>query len=107
MLNFQFKNLDRNLDPTKLAILDFVGQGAKNLIVFSNKDETTKIKEFVSFLETNSNYRVHINYNLSNFNAILSTNSAFWGFANIFSNVTYDQIKVLEFNTKILEYIEM
>lgn len=107
MLNFQFKNLDRNLDPIKLAILDFVSQGAKNLIVFSNKEEGNKIREFVSFLETNTNYRVHINYNLSNFNAILSTNSAFWAFANIFSNVTYDQIKVLEFNTKILEYIEM
>ena len=107
MVNFQFKNLDRNLDPSKLAILDFVNQGAKNLIVFANKEETKSIREFVSFLENNTKYRVHINYNLSNFNAILSTTSAFWTFGNIFSNVTYDQIKVLEFNTKVLDYIEM
>ena len=107
MQNYQFKNLDRNLDPTKLAILDFVSQGAKNLIVFSDKEGATSIREFVSFLENNTDYRVHINYNVSNFKAILSTNSAFWTFGNIFSNVTYDQIKVLEFNTKVLDYIEM
>jgi len=106
LLNFQFKNLDTSYAAEKLAILDFAGRGAKNLIVFCNQQQKESIKKFVFEVEENTAYRMRINYNISHFTAVLSTDSAFWAFADVFSNVTYDPIKVLEFNTKVLDYIK-
>jgi len=106
LLNFQFKNLDTSYAQEKLAILDFAGRGTKNLIVFCNEEQKESIKKFVLNVEENTAYRMRINYNQSHFTAVISNDSAFWAFADVFSSLTYDPIKVLEFNTKVLDFIE-
>ncbi|RLI72604.1 MAG: hypothetical protein DRP02_01025 [Candidatus Gerdarchaeota archaeon] len=109
LLNFQFKNLDPKISPMNLAFLDFVERGGTNLIAFSNTEGLDALREFYRMVEDKIALRtlVRILYTKSNFNALISTDSAFWNFTYRFSNITYDPIKVLEFNSKIMDFIEV
>ncbi|MGC9777757.1 MAG: hypothetical protein HZR80_00780 [Candidatus Heimdallarchaeota archaeon] len=107
--NFQFKNLDPKLNPSHLALMDFVERGLKNIIVFANTNEIEHMKKFYQHYAEKMKIKhvVRIVYNKSNFNAVISLDSAFWSFTYRFSNITYDQIKVLEFNSKVMDYLEV
>ncbi|HUU78549.1 MAG TPA: hypothetical protein VMX55_09385 [candidate division Zixibacteria bacterium] len=107
--NFQFKNLDPKVPPLQLTLLDFLDRGVTNIIVFSNMDGINELKFFhkkaVEDLEIKTIARII--YNKTNFEAMISTDSAYWSFTKKFSNLTYDPIKVLEFNSKVMDYIEI
>lgn len=107
--NFQFKDLDPSLNPIYLALMDFIDRGLQNLIVFADARTINGLKKFYPlYVESMKiNHIVNIVYNESNFQAIISPNSAFWKFSQLFSNITYDQIKVLEFNSKVMDYLEV
>ncbi|MGC9777763.1 MAG: hypothetical protein HZR80_00810 [Candidatus Heimdallarchaeota archaeon] len=107
--NFQFKNLDPKLNPSHLALMDFVERGLKNIIVFANTNEIEHMKKFYQHYaeKMKIEHIVRIVYNKSNFNAVISLDSAFWQFTDLFSNDIYDQIKVLEFNARLMDYIEV
>ena len=107
--NFQLKNLDPKLNPSHLALMDFVERGQKNIIVFANTSEIEQMKKFYQFYveKMKVEHVVRIVYNKSNFNAVISLDSAFWQFTDLYSNVTYDQIKVLEFNARLMNYLEV
>ena len=109
MQNFQFQNLDSSLNPLHLALLDFVGRGLSNIIVFADESNLNELRHFHRSLEESEtiNQIVRIVYNKSKFNAMISTDSAYWSCTKQFSNLTYDQIKVMEFNSKIMDYIEV
>jgi len=109
MQNFQFQNLDSSLNPLHLALLDFVGRGLSNIIVFADESNLNELRHFHRSLEESEtiNQVVRIVYNKSKFNAMISTHSAYWSCTKQFSNLTYDQIKVMEFNSKIMDYIEV
>lgn len=109
LLNFQFKNLDSSIIPINLALLDFIGRGLTNIIAFSNEEGLNELRFFYKKIEPQlpSDQLVRIVYNRTNFNALISTDSAFWSFTKRFSNLTYDQVKVLEFNARIMDYIEV
>lgn len=107
--NFQFKDLDPSLNPIYLALMDFIDRGLKNIIVFANQSTISNLKKFYSiYIESMKiKHIVNIVYNVSDFQAIISQDSAFWKFSKLFSNITYDQIKVLEFNSKVMDYLEV
>ncbi len=107
--SFQFKNLDPKLNPMHLALLDFIDRGTTNIIAFSNETGLKDLQSFYKAIEgkIRPGILVRIAYNKSNFNALISTDSAFWSFTYRFSNITYDQIKVLEFNSKVMDYLEV
>jgi hypothetical protein len=107
--NFQFKDLDPNLNPISLALMDFIDRGLQNIIVFADSRTIEDLKKFYPlYIESMKiKHLVNVVYNESNFQAIISPNSAFWKFSKLFSNITYDQIKVLEFNSKVMDYLEV
>ena len=109
LLNFQFKQLDPKLNPAHLALMDFVERGLKNIIVFASQKDIAEIKAFYRVYDEQVNVKqiVNIVYNKSNFTSLISQDSAFWKFTDLFCNLTYDQIKVLEFNSKVMDYIEI
>ena len=107
--NFQFKNLDSKLNPTFLALMDFLDRGQTNIIAFGDPKGNEELKAFYRLYDekVKIDHMVNIVYNVSNFTGLISLDSAFWRFTNLFSNITYDQIKVLEFNSKIMDYIQI
>jgi len=109
LLNFQFKQIDPKLNPAHLALMDFVERGGKNIIIFANTNEIEHMKKFYKYYveKMELEHFIRIVYNKSNFNAVISLDSAFWQFTDLYSNVTYDQIKVLEFNSKVMDYLEV
>ncbi|MBN1330162.1 MAG: hypothetical protein JXA54_11870 [Candidatus Heimdallarchaeota archaeon] len=109
LLNFQFKNLDPSLNPMHLMFLDLIERGLTNIITFSNEDNLNELRYFHKTLEEKQIIPqiVKMSYNKANFTAMISTDTAYWNFTKRFSNVTYDQIKVLEFNSKVMDYIEI
>ena len=109
LLNFQFKQLDPKLNPAHLALMDFADRGLKNIIVFTNQKGIEEMKAFYRVYDEQVNVKqiVNIVYNKSNFTSLISQDSAFWKFTDLFCNLTYDQIKVLEFNSKVMDYIQI
>ncbi|NHJ83942.1 MAG: hypothetical protein FK734_00685 [Asgard group archaeon] len=109
MQNFQFKNLDPTLNPMFLTLLDYLERGLTNIIVFGTEKNINELRLFHRTLEDNQVIKqiVRIAYNKSNFNAMITTDTAYWSFTKNFSNLTYDQIKVLEFNSRIMDYLEI
>ena len=109
MQNFQFKNLDLSLNPLQLALLDFIDRGLSNIIVFADESNLNDLRQFHKSLEETDYVKqmLRIIYNKNKFNALISTDSAYWSCTKQFSNLTYDQIKVMEFNSKIMDYIEV
>jgi hypothetical protein len=107
--NFQFKDLDPSINPIYLALMDFIDRGLQNIIVFADQKTTTNFKKFYPVYEelTNIKHIVNIIYYEADFLAVISQDSAFWKFSPLFSNITYDQIKVLEFNSKIMDHIDV
>ena len=89
--------------------MDFVDRGLKNIIVFASQKNIGEIKAFYRVYDEQVNVKqiVNIVYNKSNFTSLISQDSAFWKFTDLFCNLTYDQIKVLEFNSKVMDYIEI
>ena len=89
--------------------MDFVDRGLKNIIVFANQKGIEEMKAFYRVYDEQVNVKqiVNIVYNKSNFASLISQDSAFWKFTDLFCNLTYDQIKVLEFNSKVMDYINL
>jgi hypothetical protein len=107
--NFQLKDLDPKLNPLYLAIMDFIDRGLKNIIIFADQKTIDNIKKLYPAYEEIKQIKhiVNIVYNKASFQAAISQDSAFWKFSKLFSNITYDQIKVLEFNAKVMDYLEV
>lgn len=103
-LNYQFQNIDPNITPTHLALIDFIERGVRKMVVYSDLDNITEMKAFHKLyvekigVDTNTNPI----YKTRRFNAMISPCSAFWEYLNIYNNISYDQVKVLEINAKIM-----
>ena len=103
--SFKFKNIDPKLKPIHLALMDFLDKGDKNFIVSTSLENAVEMKAmhrlYIERIDVGKD--VNILYKQSDFNAMVSNNSAFWELSKKFCNITYDQVKVLEFNSILMD----
>ncbi|MBD3193181.1 MAG: hypothetical protein GF308_21285 [Candidatus Heimdallarchaeota archaeon] len=104
--NFHFK-IEKSFDSMNLAILDFLEREPKKLVIISSANKEEKIKQFVDLLIENKKYSdLTLEYrNNNSFEAALTRDSVLWKSAHPLITLTYDQIKVLEFNSQIINVI--
>ncbi len=103
--NFKFKNIDPKLKPAHLALMDFIDRGLTEIIVFGDESTIEEMKVlFDTYIQKlGITHSIKMIYKKSNVNALVSTNSAFWQFSPLFAELTYDQVKVIELNSTIMD----
>lgn len=103
--NFKLKIIDPKLKPAHLALMDFIDRGLTEIIVFGDASSIEEIKVlFDVYTQTfGIPNTIKMIYKKRSINALISTNSAFWQLSPLFAELTYDQVKVIELNSTIMD----
>ena len=99
--NFTFTKLENKIDYNKLALLDFLTKRPTSLVILSNQGELDNLKIFLKdYFES-----INIDFKISDFNAILTKDTAYWNITDNLFGLSYDPLKVLELNANIVNIV--
>lgn len=104
--NFKLKSIDPKLKPSHLALMDFIDRGLTEIVVFGDAliIEEMKVLFDVYTQTLGITHPIKMIYKKSSINVLVSTNSAFWQLSPLFAELTYDQVKVIELNSIIMDW---
>ena len=96
--NFTFSKLENSIDYNRLALSDFLTKRPTSLVILSQQRELDNLKIFLKeHFES-----IKIEFKISNFNAILTKDNAYWNITNNLFGLSYDPIKAMELNVNLV-----
>jgi len=106
-LSFNFKRLDKTFNYNELALFDFYTSNPSGIVIVSDSESKKNSLTFIDQIQDKLDYRkkIKIEHRKLDFNAILTKNKAYWETATSLFNVSYNSLRVLELNTKIVNII--
>jgi len=99
--NYNFKTLEKSFEYNKLALLDFIEKKVDNIVIITKEDNLTNFQIFLKSFKQSLDF----DYRISNFEAIITKNNAYWTISKNLFGLSYDPLKVLELNANIANII--